>query len=152
MASYAQNTGVSVERSRAEIETIVKRYGASKFANGWDGEGATILFEMKNRRVRFDVPIPPLEEFRKMVKWGKERELPDGEAQKLHDQEIRRRFRALLLIIKAKLEAVESNITTFEEEFLAHIVLPGGQTVGEWLTPQIETSYEKGKLPPLLPR
>lgn len=37
--------------------------------------------------------------------------------------EHRRRWRALLLGIKAKLEYVQSGIATFDEEFLAHIVI-----------------------------
>ena len=41
-----------------------------------------------------------------------------------HEQERRRLWRALLLNIKAKLEAVESGISVFDEEFMAHIVLP----------------------------
>jgi hypothetical protein len=44
------------------------------------------------------------------------------------------------------------HITTVEEEFLAHIVLPNGKgTVGDWLMPQIDKAYESGKMPPLLP-
>jgi hypothetical protein len=63
----------------------------------------------------------------------------------------RQRWRALALAIKAKLEAVESGIATFEEEFMAYIVLPDGQTVGEFLSPQIEAAYSSGRMPPLLP-
>ena len=45
-------------------------------------------------------------------------------------EEVRRRWRALLLVIKAKLESVESGIETFEEAFASQIVLANGQTVG----------------------
>jgi hypothetical protein len=70
---------------------------------------------------------------------------------KRYDQECRQRWRALLLVIKAKLEAVESGIACFEEEFLAHIVLPNGQQVGQWLRPQLAFAYERGNMPPMLP-
>ncbi|WP_198651245.1 hypothetical protein [Salinicola sp. CPA57] len=66
------------------------------------------------------------------------------------EQACRQRWRALALVIKAKLEAVESGITMFEEEFLAHIVLPNGGTVGGWMLPQIKKSYDSGSMPPLL--
>ena len=58
-------------------------------------------------------------------------------AAKNHDREqaCRQRCRALLLIIRAKLEAVESGMTTLESEFLANILLPDGGTVGQWLSP-----------------
>ena len=56
------------------------------------------------------------------------------------------------MVIKAKLEAVESGISIFEEEFLAHLVLPDGKTVGQFMLPQVEAAYETGKMPKLLPR
>jgi hypothetical protein len=66
--------------------------------------------------------------------------------------EERRRWRCLLLNVKAKFEAVENQIVTFEEEFLAHIVVPGtGETVGAWAAPRIAEAYERGAhMPPLL--
>jgi len=36
------------------------------------------------------------------------------------------------------------------KEFMAHIVLPNGQTVGEAVTPRIEQAYQTGEMPPLL--
>jgi|AACY02.16.fsa_nt_gi hypothetical protein len=53
--------------------------------------------------------------------------------------------------IKAKLEAVEAGIVTFEEEFLPQTVLPDGSRVNEWAQPQMEQAYLEGKMPPLLP-
>ncbi len=53
--------------------------------------------------------------------------------------------------MKSKLEAVDSGIVTFEEEFLAHIVLPDGTRTGAWAVPQIERAYETGEMPALLP-
>ncbi len=54
-------------------------------------------------------------------------------------------------MIKATLEAVESGITTFEEEFLAHIVMPDGMTVGNHVRPTIAAWYAGGTMRPLLP-
>lgn len=54
----------------------------------------------------------------------------------------RQRWRALFLVIKAKLESVESRIATFEEEFLAHIVLPDDRTVADHIVPRIAQVYE----------
>src|SRR5690349_11731454 len=114
---YAQNTTVDPEKSKAEIERTLKRYGATSFAYGYDATRAMIGFQAKGRQVRFFLPLPQAKD----VKYRAMREL----AGKL-DQETRRRWRALALSIKAKLEMVESGITTFEDEFLAHIVLPSG--------------------------
>lgn len=51
------------------------------------------------------------------------------------------------MVIKAKVVAVEDNISTIEAEFMTHIVLPNGQTVGEWAGPQLA----RGEPLPLLP-
>jgi len=64
--------------------------------------------------------------------------------------EERRRWLALLLVIKAKLEAVESGIITFEEEFLAHVVMPDGRTVLQHVQVPIERAYIEGHVRPLL--
>jgi hypothetical protein len=64
-----------------------------------------------------------------------------------NEQQQRQRWRALTLVIKAKLEAVESGIATIEEEFLPHIVVPGGGTFGEWAVPQLRVIKEEGRLP-----
>ena len=55
------------------------------------------------------------------------------------------------LAIKAKLEAVEAGISSFEEEFLAHVVLPDGSTFGAWAKPQLAAVYAGGSMPALLP-
>ena len=54
-------------------------------------------------------------------------------------------------MIKAKLEAVESGIASFEDEFLAHTLLPSGATVSEWIQPQVAEAYETGRMPRMLP-
>ncbi len=61
------------------------------------------------------------------------------------------RWRAFNLVVKAKLEAIESGISTLEDEFMAFIQLPSGETVGQWMQPQIEAAYRTGTMPPLLP-
>jgi hypothetical protein len=62
-----------------------------------------------------------------------------------------RRWRSLLLRIKAKLEAIADGMTTVEEEFLANLMLPDGSTVIEEVLPRLAVAYETGKMPQLLP-
>lgn len=148
---YAQGTEVDSGRSRAEIERTVTRYGATGFAYGWQQDRAIIEFAMEGRRVRFVVPLPAKDddEFRLTPsgKW----ERSQAEQLRAWEQACRQRWRALNLVVKAKLEAVESGITSFEEEFLAHTVLPDGGTVGEWAVPQVERAYQLGVMPTMLP-
>lgn len=151
---YAEDTTVNTDRSRAEIERTLRRYGASAFGYGWDQRGATVMFEMANRQMRFHVPLPDkdADEFRKIRtnKYGWDWATPERAYAKW-EQACRQSWRALALVIKAKLEAVEAGITTVEQEFLAHIVLPTGATVGEWLQPQIASTYARNEMPALLP-
>lgn len=150
MTRYAENTQVSSEKSRMEIERTLTRYGAGGFIYGWQDDNAVVAFEMSNRRIKFMLPLPEKSsrDFTHTPGRGSRRNPID--AQKAWEQAGRQRWRALALAIKAKLEAVASGITTFEEEFMAHIVLPNGQTVGGWLAPQIESAYSSKKMPPLL--
>jgi hypothetical protein len=67
------------------------------------------------------------------------------------DMKFIRRWRALCLVIKAKLEAVQSGISEFEDEFLANIVLPTGETVLSSIRPRIAEMYKTGNTIPLLP-
>jgi hypothetical protein len=144
MPPFAQKTTVPVARTREQIETLLTRYGATKFASGWDQTNAVIMCEAKGRQLRFVLPIP--DPNHKMFS-GK---TPAQRADAAKAEE-RRRWRALLLVMKAKLEAVASGISTFEEEFLANIVVPGGKTFGQWAMPEIARAYDSGAgLPPLL--
>lgn len=146
---YAKNTSVSADRSRAEIERVLEKYGAEQFAYGWENAKAMLGFKMKGKLIRFILPMPSIEEASTTPK-GRKRRGQLAKARAL-EQERRRRWRAMALIVKAKLEAVSTGIVEFEQEFMAHIVLPNGRTAGEWALPQIEKAYQKGEIPKLLP-
>lgn len=149
MAKYASNTNVSVEKSVAEIKTTLDRYGASQFGYAEDSERglASVQFSANDRHIRFMLKLPRRDSdaFHK-TPTGKQRH--EDAAYKSWEQSCRQRWRALALCIKAKLEAVEAEISEFEEEFMAHIVLPGGRTVGQVMRPQIAQAYVTGNPPP----
>ncbi|MFD3162833.1 hypothetical protein [Herpetosiphon sp. NSE202] len=151
MPHYARETTVSVQRTRGEIEQVLERYGATGFMYAWQNNAAAIIFEMHQRRIRFILPLPNRDsrEFWYTPSRGTRRS--DAQAREAWEQSCRQRWRALALVIKAKLEAIETQITTFEDEFLAHTLLPNGSTVGEWIQPQLEETYRDGRMPPLLP-
>ena len=154
MGRFAEGTSVSVERSRAEIERELTKYGATSFASGWDGSKAMIGFELEGRRIRFVLPLPDRQAPEFWRTPGRRRQRTSDEAFKAWEQACRQRWRALALAVKAKLEAVASGISTFEEEFLSRIVIPGdpqGRTVGEWARPALGEAYAGKPLPPLLP-
>jgi hypothetical protein len=148
--AYAESTSVPVERSRAEIEKLLNRHKCSQFMAGVDHEThrATVQFKAHNRYVKFVIALPdPADPKYKRMKNSYVQRTASGIA-KLVEQEERTKWRALLLVIKAKLEAVESNIATFEDEFLAHVLLPNQQTVAEYIGPTVAQIYETGRMPP----
>jgi hypothetical protein len=155
MAKFAENTDVPVERSQAEIQRTIQRYGATSYMAGYQGSMAAVMFECEGKRIRFNLPLPDrtAHEFasKRVNQNSPWTPRPPGEANARWEQACRQRWRALLLLIKAKLEAVEAGITSFEEEMLAHIVMPDGMTVSEKVLPGLQAAIENGaKLPPLL--
>ena len=137
MSKFAADTSVSADRSRAEIESTLRRYGADEFGYLTTRTGAVVMFAVGERRIKFTLPMPDPndKEFTHTPARGTKRSPTQIEA--AWEQATRQRWRALHLVIKAKLEAVESGITEFDDEFLAHILTPNGQTIGEQLRPQL---------------
>ncbi|MEC9346098.1 MAG: hypothetical protein VYB54_07715 [Pseudomonadota bacterium] len=149
---YATGTDVPVSRTRAEIEDTLARYGASGFLSGYEDNRAFLGFRLRDRHVKFILPLPdPNEREFWQTNHASPRRRTADQARAAWDQACRARWRALLLSIKAKLEAVEVGITSFDDEFMAHLVLPDGKTVGQHMRPQIQLAYETGDMPPLLP-
>ena len=131
---FAETTKVPVSQSRGEIEKMLARHKCQQFGTAVDylEMKARVQFTAHDRMVRFTVAVPDPKKFRR---------------EQEHQQEERRIWRSLLLVIKAKLEAVETGIATFEQEFLANIVMPNGRTVAEIVLPQIAESYATGRMP-----
>lgn len=146
MTKFAAQTAVPVEKSRAEIEGILRRYGADGFRYGWaDREGKRIEqieFTTNDRMIRFTVQMPSKDDRRFKFTPARHHLRSEREQVAAWEQACRQRWRALCLAIKAKLEAVECGISEFETEFMAFVVDPETrQTMGEILRPQIAARY-----------
>ena len=152
---YASKTTVTPERSRGEIEQVLRRYGADQFFYGWEDGRGVIGFRVNQLQVRLVLPLPLLEEFRfyqqKTAHGTRQRERNSEAQQRAYEQAERQCWRALLLVIKAKLEAVESGITTLEHEFLANMVLPDNSTVSDVLIPRLHEAVTQGRVLSMLP-
>ena len=126
--AYAETTKVPVSRSKGHIEELVKdKYGAKSFGILEDEQVVKLVFRMSDRNIMFKIIVPD------------------------DPQEERSIWRALLLTIKGKLESAERGIETFEEAFLANIMMPDGQTVAEHTQPAIKAGYSGDNSVPLLP-
>lgn len=135
---YAEGTSVTAEKSRAELEALLAKHGASEFALRTRAEFAEVAYHIHGRAVRHRVERPAL----KVRSYATQRE--KEAAANASEAEWRRRWRALLLLVKAKLELIASGQSTFEREFLADILLPNNQTVHEALLPKLEAAYRDG--------
>jgi hypothetical protein len=137
MALFADKTKVPVAQSRAEIERLLEKHKAKQYGTAVDYEllRARVQFRLHDRVVRFVIVLPDPAKLRS-----------DRFA-----QAERQRWRALLLVLKAKLESVENNIETFEESFLSQIVMPNDQTVSEMAKPVIAEAYKTGRMKALGP-
>jgi hypothetical protein len=125
--AYAVDTKVPVAKTRTEIETLVMKRGALDYATFTEAKGAMIAFRLKERRIVFRLPLPK----------------PDNA------QDVRSRWRGLLLAIKAKFESIDRGVESFDEAFLAHVMMDNGQTFGQAAIPRLK-EITAGNVP-LLP-
>lgn len=135
MTRYASQTEVPVDKSKRVIEQLLRQHGADQYHTGWDATRDIIEFGWQGKQIRFVLPRPKREAFRlSRGGWARSARQIDAAI----EQADRQRWRALYLVVRAKLEAVEAGIAVFEEEFMAFIVVPGeNRTVGEILMPRI---------------
>ena len=150
MGQYAKDTNVSPEQSLMDIRKTLSRYKATGFGIVEDSTRVGVTFDMEGRRVRFVVPLPDRKSKEFLYTTSGKSWVRGQLNEAKYEQGVRQKWRALLLTIKAKLESVDSKIETFEEAFMAHLVLPDGRTMGEVAVPQIKLAYETRTMPPLL--
>ena len=147
MGRYANNTSVSPEKSQAEIQNTLRKYGADRFGTMEEKTKAHVMFEYTGLSIQISIDLPDKSEF-EVTGTGKNR--TDSAIETSYNQAIRQRWRALLLAIKAKLEAIECGISTIEEEFMAFIVMPDNMPLSSHILPKLQTMVKTGKMPKLL--
>lgn len=125
--AYAERTEVPFDRSIAEILKLVRKAGAEQVGQLEDAQTFALQFTLGTRMIRFRL------------------RLRDPDSRRAPEQQKRQRGRALMLVIKAKLESVESGIETIEEAFLANVVMSDGATVYERVASPIALEYQSGR-------
>ena len=127
MARYAATTRVPVDRSRAEVQEVLRRYGATRVAEAWLPGCAAVQFEIGGLVAKIEIPMPTSIEVAATLKRKRPTEVAIRRAV---TQAERQRWRAFVLLLKAKLESVAMGVVSFEREFLAHLLLDNGTTIG----------------------
>lgn len=140
--SYAANTKVPPERTKAQIEALLVKHGASEFMHKSSTTQAAIGFVMSGFQIEIRITLPQSSAF------STERE---------YKQRVRSLWRGILLYVTSKMNQIEEGFTTIEHEFLSDIVIDVDPrtgrttTVGDRLLPVAREISESGTIPPLLP-
>ena len=129
--AFAERTDVTFDKSVMQISAALRGAKAAQIFQGEDNGTFAIQFRLGDRMIRFRLL------------------LSDANSRRSADQVRRQRGRALLLVIKAKLESVESGIETVEQAFLANVVMSDGATVYERAAEQIAIEYQTGRPSPV---
>lgn len=153
MGRYAEGTEVTEEASKAELERILRRYGATGYGFMWSQESRAVSvgFRIKNRSYRLAVPMPrPDDESITHNRGGYL--MTKDQVDKRYAAEVRRRWRVVVVGLKAKLElaSMEEGDFTFEREFMSWAVLKDGRTVFEALEEDHGIYFGGTKVPLLL--
>lgn len=123
---YGEFTKVPFDRTVSEIQAMLRKRGAGQIFYGEDGDRFAIQFSLADRMIRFQLS------------------LGDRPGKPASEQRRKQRARALMLVIKAKLESVDAEIETIEQAFLANVVMSDGLTVYERVSPQMAVEYQTG--------
>lgn len=148
--SYASGTQVAPSQTRSQIEALLSRFECDQVVVGYEESRAMLGFVRHGLAARISLPLPPWTN-REFTHTPTGIERTERQAHEMHQKEVRRRWRSMLLILKAKVVAVEDGITTFEREFLPDLVLPSGETVLEAGGGPLREMIEAAESPRLLP-
>lgn len=141
--AYAENTTVAFEKSISEVISHIKKHGAERIGQVEEAGFFALQFLLSERMIRFHLPFKSIDDM--PVHDGRRQRLTTEKRQALLNQSKRQRGRALQLVIKAKLESVESGIETVEEAFLSNVVMADGSTVYERAKTLIAIEYQTGE-------
>lgn len=56
--AYAENTSVSVSKTKGEIDGLLRKHKATSFGAFEEQNRALLVFQMQERRIRFELPLP----------------------------------------------------------------------------------------------
>lgn len=147
-------TSTSVYNSKAELERILRRYGADQFSTAQDYSKGLVVVQFtipdtpekgaKLVPVRFPVETRRVYDrlFGQPTRWlnGKHVHNPDGYQPKQLEQAERVAWRNVILWVDAQLSSAAVGIQTVTEAFIAHAAIgPNGERVVDVLPDYLES-------------
>src|SRR6185295_5555053 len=111
-----------IRQTRQEIQDLVTRHGASAFGYAETPEKVSLSFRLEDWVIRVDVPTVSRKD--RAVQYTPGGQWRDEQRQAHEFEQLKRqRWRATLLVVRAKLEAIESGIMDVATAFLGDIVV-----------------------------
>lgn len=130
---FAEGTDVSVERSQAELAGILRKAGVLRQAWASEPEGDTLQFELAGHSYRIRIVRPDAEALHDQ--WRADDATPSQLKYLPTDTQVqaewRRRWRATVLLLKAKLEYAEGDESSVIRELMPYALLKDGRTLEE---------------------
>lgn len=142
-----ETTKVPVSRSQEQIRALLRKHSAARIAFGesYDDAAGTgqagVEFVHLDVLVRIYVPVrrPSASEAIERNRASGRRQSQAKAVENAMENEECRIWRVLHWSIKARMEAVEAGIETFEQAFLAHVVDPSsGRTLWSIIEPAVK--------------
>ena len=148
---YAEDTEVAPEKSVADIGRTVKNAGGKNFVVGEvedvDGTKNFIQFTFNGWNFRMMIPTPSMTDDEIVYTDVRRLKRDLAGRTKALEQEERRRWRVLYLVVKAKFESIDSGLESVEKAFLSYVVLPDQSLLGDAIVPVVTKAYLDGKMP-----
>ncbi len=146
--SYTTGARVPADRSITEIQTLVRTHGATawRYEERDDQNPALmrISFVLEGLPLRFTVTAPTRDE---VVISPSGHFRTEAQITAALEQELRRRWRAVLLLITAKFAAIQAGVVDLQVEMLPYIVLDNMQTMAAFILPQVSSRQSRRDLP-----
>jgi hypothetical protein len=128
---FAEGTAVGVDSSRGEITGILTKHGVQRMAWASEPEGDQLTFELAGHRFLFRIPRPTIADLQAQYRADGRDWSRVYDAQAKVQAEWRRRWRANVLLLKAKLEFAEGEASTVVRELMPYALLKDGRTLEE---------------------
>ena len=144
MRRYAEDTAVPISRSRGEIDTLLRAWGAQgiQWTDDFEHDRVQLRFLWPRGEqrfmARFTLHLPTRVELEPEAIDRHTRRISPGKLQALLDGRGRREHRVLALWLKAALNAVDSGLVEAETIFLPFLEDRNGHTVAEIALPKLD--------------
>jgi hypothetical protein len=135
MSALPYSSATSGDKAMAEIQRILQRFGCNKFGTmtDWDAGTLIVQFEWHGARVSFPANFKGY-----ATAWLKENPWTSRKASTKAEWEAKALEIGSIAVysilrdwIKAQVVAVETGLISFDEVFMAHVLLPNGQRMIE---------------------